>query len=323
MKIHLRILYGCDDRYEISTNTINVCESYFDTTKILNAGPKEFYDKLRNGVSANVKVEQLEKFLEIESARRALIDDVPLNDWVLWLDADERPSEELLINLRKLIETAEIKGFDSIKLIWAEHTDGIPIPVKEPRPKTHEEFINGNSACYFMPKRIIKLKPGYKLASHFGAHEEFTNKQQKIMYSPYIIHHMKSHLQYYQSVVFSGFLNPIVHYNCSKLEDLKEFINLKYFKELKEFQKRTGVFTSNDLVKKIKIDKDQNFIKELKELFLSFPDGDTSGGLGQRHNEMYITFKFMRIFAEKYNLDVNSPHYICGKSCCKYGDIQL
>jgi len=95
MKKHLRILYGCDDRFDIVINTVNVCEKYFDSITILNSGPAEFYEKLTNAVTGKVVVRQLNKFLEIESCRRAMVDDVPENEWVLWLDADERPSPEL------------------------------------------------------------------------------------------------------------------------------------------------------------------------------------------------------------------------------------
>ena len=69
MKKHLRILYGCDDRFEIVVNTVKVCENYFDSISVLNSGPKEFYTKLRNSVPEKVSVIQLEKFLEIESCK--------------------------------------------------------------------------------------------------------------------------------------------------------------------------------------------------------------------------------------------------------------
>lgn len=323
MKKHLRILYGCDDRFEIVINTVKVCEKYFDSITILNSGPKEIYEKLRKNVSEKIKVTQLEKFLEIESCRRAIIDDVPLNEWVLWLDADERPSPELLKDFDNMLTLAEDGNYNIIRLIWCEHTEGVRQPVYTPIPKTHEEFVNKFSGHYFMPWRLVKKQEGMSVASNFGAHELFVLDNEKIMYSPNIVYHMKSYIQYYQSVVFSGFLNPFAHVNCSNLELLRECLNHKNYIELREFQKRTGVFTSNDFVRKVKIEKDEIFIKQLKELFSSFKDSDISGGLGKQHNNVDVTFKHMKDFAEKYNLNVDSPHYPCNNECCIYDGIQL
>lgn len=320
MKKHLRILYGCDDRFEITSATAKVCLPYFDTIRILNAGPHEFYQRLRDGVPPEVKVQQLHKFLEIESSRRAMIDDVPQNEWVLWLDADERPSKELLADLDNVVTHFDQNGYDIIRLIWAEHTNGIPCGVKMPLPSAEElERVGGSG--YFMAKRFAKIKPNMRVISHFGAHEEFVNENTKIGYAPYLIHHHKSTLQYCQSVVLSGFANPMVHANCSTNERFAAFLNMSYFKALKAFQREHKVFTSNDLVKKLKVDSDLEFRAKLKELFMSFPA--ESDNLQMNHKDVLITFKFMREFAEKHDLNVVSPHYPCGRDCCKYGDIQL
>lgn len=323
MKKHLRILYGCDDRFDIAVNTVKVCNKYFDTITILNSGPKEFYEKIKNNIPINVEVKQLEKFLEIESCRRAIIEDVPNNEWVLWLDADERPSPQLLNDFDNMLNLADSGDFNIIRLIWCEHTEGIRCPVHEPIPKTHEELKNGLNVNYFMPFRLVKKEECIGVASNFGAHELFVLNEENIMYSPNIVFHMKSHIQYYQSVVFSGFLNPFAHVNCSNLELLRDCLNHKNYVDLRKFQKRTGVFTSNDFVRKIKIEKDESFIKEVKELFFSFNNTDISGGLGMQHNNIGVTFKFMKDFAEKYNLNVESPHYPCNNPCCVYDDVQL
>lgn len=320
MKKHLRILYGCDDRFEITSGTAKVCLPYFDTIKILNAGLHEFYQRLRDGVPPEVKIQQLHRFLEIESSRRALIDDVPQGEWVLWLDADERPSKELLADLDKVVTHYDQGGYDIIRLIWAEHTNGVPTPIKMPIPSADDLEKHGGGG-YFMAKRFTKIKPGIRIISHFGAHEEFVNEETKLGYAPYLIHHHKSTLQYCQSVVLSGFMNPMVHANVSTPERFKAFLEFPQFKALKEFQRKHRVFTSNDLVKKLKVDKDTAFKEELKTLFMSFPD--TLERVEMDHKDVLITFKFMREFAEKHDLNVQSPHYPCGRDCCKYGDIQL
>ena len=317
MKKHLRILYGCDDRYELTINTIKVCRSYFDSIGVLNAGLLEFKDRLQQGIGPDVTVTQFKQFFEIESARRSQIRDIPWDDWVMWLDADETPSPSLLENLDRITTHCEENNYDLVKFYWSEHTDGIHHPPSR-IPQNMEEFCSWNSV--FAPNRYIKKKRGIKASSCFGAHELFQNVGERWVYQPYAVHHHKSFLQYHQSVTFSGFMNPTVHVNCNIA--LKDIIDTPEYKALKAFQRKYQVFTSNDLVRKIKVERDMVFRQELMDLFLSFPDG-ASSDLGKYRDDVVTTFKFMHIFAEKHNLDVNSPHFPCGKQCCKYGDIQL
>ena len=58
MKIHLRILYGADDRFLFVKNTIDVCQKYFDTIRVVNTGPIEL-EKQFQDLPSNVVVETL------------------------------------------------------------------------------------------------------------------------------------------------------------------------------------------------------------------------------------------------------------------------
>lgn len=310
MRKHLRILYGCDDRYQVVANTVKVCENYFDTIQIINSGPEEFAEHIRSRV--NVEVTQFNQFFEIESCRRAQIKDIPWNDWVMWLDADETPSVQLLYHLDENVDFCERNGIDLIRYYWSELTEGVhqhPFPNEERLKKVENVFA---------ARRFIKRKPGIQLSSAFGAHEVFRNKNEKWIYIPYPMIHHKSRLQYYQSVTFSGFMNPTVHYDCNR--PISDVLNTPEYKSLKAFQRRWKTFTSNDLVRKLKIEKNETYKAELKELFMSFPRAE---GHGLKHDDAIITFKFMRNFAEDYDLNVESPYYQCGQACCKYGNIQL
>ncbi len=318
MKKHLRILYGCDDRYELVTNTVKVCKPYFDSIRILNSGPHEFRERLQKAVG-DVEVTQLKQFFEIESCRRAQVKDVPWNDWVMWLDADETPSPTLLASIDKDVDYAESHNIDLIRYYWSELTEGVHYPPAIV-PATDAEY-KANGDTVFAAQRFIKKRPGWKLQSSFGAHELFQNVDSRWMYAPSPMHHHKSYIQYYQSVTFSGFMNPTSHYDARK--PLSDVLNTPEYKALKAFQKKWGTYTSNDLVRKLKIEKNEQYKDELKALFLSFPAEDDRRGLGTKHADVCVTFKFMHTFAEKYDLNVESPYYPCGKPCCKYGDIQL
>lgn len=317
MKKHLRILFGCDDRFEITKKTVELCQEYFDTTTVLNSGPVEFLDKLKNNLYCNVI--QFNKFIELESTRRALLDNIPINDWVLWLDADERPSKEFLQNIDYLIEIAEKENKNSIAMIWQEHCDGIVCHVTKPLPGLNE--LKNTSGPYFMSARLMKVEGNIFFNTNFGAHEICRNINERILRVPYIIHHFKSNIQYSQSILYSGYFNPFVHVNISDLNTLKTCMNLPEFLKLRELQKKYNTYTSNDLVKKIKIEKNTEFIDDLKKLFLEFPNIDNYTGASDSFTflskkEHYITFCQMHRLAHLYDLNLDTPYYECRETCC-------
>ena len=316
MKIHLRILYGCDDRLSYTKDCIEVSRPYFDTIGITNTGPIEFYQKLKETFDENVLIRHHQNFMDIESSRRLLLDDVPWDDWVLWLDADERPSPDLLENIRRITVEADSEGIRTIKLVWFEHCEGNPTPPDSSRvPKNHDEYMKDSSGV-FCPSRLIKKCKDLQIKSNFGAHECFDGVNNKQKYYPYFVIHNKAHIMYYQSIVFSGFFNPIVHSNAN-FQGLSKFLKSSCYKNLEQFQIKHKTFVSNDLVRKLKIEKDMSYKEELKNLFLSFPSES------EKDSEESITFRFMNTFAKKYDLDVESPYYKCGNPCCKYKNVQL
>lgn len=312
MKIHLRILYGCDDRLEYVKDCVEVSKNYFDSISITNSGPKEFYDKLVNTFGSDLSINHLNSFWDIESARRLQLSDVPENDWVLWLDADERPSQDLLDNIRKICEQAEEEKYHIISLVWFHHCEGKPT-------STLKEMIEraNKAENVFSPGRLIKKVKEMTLKSNFGAHECFDFCGSKRKYEPYLVIHNKAPIMEYQSIVLSGFLNPIVHGNAN-FEGLNKLFKSEHYIALKEFQKKHKTFTSNDIVRKLKIERDEIFKSELKELFLSFPSWPED-----RDSDEIMTFKYMNHFAKNYDLNVDSPYYKCGYECCRYTDIQL
>jgi hypothetical protein len=317
MKKHLRILYGCDDRFEITKKTVELCQGHFDTITILNSGPIEFFEKLRNNLSANVI--QFNKFIELESARRALFCNIPINDWVLWLDADERPSKELLENIDNIITIAENGGKNSIAMIWQEHCDGRVCHVTKPLPTLDD--LRDTSGPYFMAPKLVKIEGDLFFNTNFGSHEICRNVSERILRVPYIVHHFKSHVQYCQSILYSGYFNPFVHVNISNINILKTCINLPEFIKLRELQKKYNVYTSNDLVKKIKIEKNKDFIDEIKQLFLTFPGIDdynnqSSSYVFVSNKEHYISFVQMHRLAHLYDLSLDTPNYECTEECC-------
>lgn len=310
IKLHLRILYGCDNRLKDVTECISVSREYFDTVGITNTGPIEFYENLKQELPDDILINHQTAFFDIDTSRRLLISDVPHDDWVLWLDADERPSQELLSNIRNICESSDSEGVCIIQLPWWQHTNGVSDP-------PYEDMIKTLSAATFRANRLMKNLKELSLHSNFGAHEHFTMPNVKTKQYDYPVLHFKSALRCHQSVVFSAFLNPLVHSSIT-LDSLDSLFKSDEFIRLRNFQKKHSTFTSTDMVRKIAIENDLDYLEELKELFLSFPskDDDTS--------DVPLAMKWMNSFAKEYNMDIfNETFPKCGEPCCKYKNVQL
>lgn len=334
MKTHLRILYGADDRYQIVRQTINVCSDYFSTVKIINSGPKELEKKFDN-LPANTSIETLNFFFgDLESARNAFLYDVDVNDWVVWLDADERPSQHFLDNIEKMefemehnrIVSARLPGWnhqwdENGKQLCEEWTYNDPLRF----PKDAEDYglkhlaqMRGESSVIPVPtigRMVKKLHPFCSAATNFGGHGHIINfKNDHIMrIVMYPIIHLKHDIMVHQSFVTCTYVNPCL--NAPIKNGYKPYVNSIEYKKLREFQLKTGVRTQNDLCFKLHLHPDIQFKNEFKDLCLCEEF---------RNSVLYDNFfKLYHVWAEKYDLSWKTPPIFCGKVCCKYKNIQL
>lgn len=334
MKTHLRILYGADDRFQIVRQTIDVCKDYFSSIKIINSGPLELEKKFVD-LPNNTTIETLNFFFgDLESARNALLYDVDVGDYVLWLDADERPSQHLLNNLDKIVFELESTGIRSGRFpgwnhLW--HDDGRQLcevwdynnELRFPKDyvdygKKHIDFINGKTNIMPVPTigRMVKKQHEFTSAGTvFGGHGNIINSKNNIDMHVvmYPIIHLKHDIMVYQSLVTCTYVNPCL--NAPIKDGYKPYVNSVEYKLLRDFQKRTGVKTQNDLCNKLHLHIDKAFKEEFKQLCL-LPEF--------RDSNLYDNFfKHYHVWAERYDVSWKTPPIFCGNVCCKYNNIQL
>jgi hypothetical protein len=347
MKIHLRILYGADDRFEIVKHTLNVCQGYFDTIKLINSGPVELYNKLTTILPNNGSVEQLNYYCgDIESARNAFLYDVDIDDWVFWLDADERPSQHLLNNLDKIIKESDQRDIFIVKPTFIshyflnnkQHTDwknmyGIKgadwdfedtdvfAKNAEDYGDLHIKYNNKKTPYIPIPTvcRLFKKKTHFASAdSNFGGHGQILNYRGDIrtFYVPYAINHLKHEIMVYQSCTTCVYFNPT--FNANTLNSRKHYMASLEYKKLREFQKKTGVKTQNDLCNNLYINPNFEFKEQFKELCEceEFKNSNLENNLFKHYPEFW---------SKRYDLNWETPFHdmYCGKLCCKYNNIQL
>jgi hypothetical protein len=334
MRLHLRILYGADDRFQIVKNTIDVCYNYFDTIRIVNSGPPELAQQFKT-LPPNTTIETLNFFFgDLESARNSFLYDVNINDYVMWLDADERPTQFLLDNIYNIIDEIERRK------IWGVVFPGTNHLWEDSGKCLHEEW-NFNDRMKFpfdaedcgvkwstffktqihpIPVstigRMVKKCHYFTSANtNFGGHGNILNYKNDIsmFYVRFPINHYKYRIMEAQSYVTCTYVNPCL--NAPIKNGYKPYIDSQEFKRLRGFQIKTKVKTQNDLCKKLHLNLDLQFKNEFKELLICKEF---------LNSNLYDNFfKLYHLWAEKYDVSWKTPYMFCGKQCCKYKNIQL
>src|SRR5574343_638480 len=125
MKIHLKVIYGCDDRHAIAKFVPELCHQYVDSVTIYNCGVKAYGDKFIN-LPPNCRVEYFDGFMgDMESVLRGILQSVPEGDWFMWLDADEIPSQLLLDNIRQDTEYFDANVYIACRIPTLGHQNGL------------------------------------------------------------------------------------------------------------------------------------------------------------------------------------------------------
>lgn len=310
---NLAILFGCDNRVSIVSDTLRVCRESFGKMLVINTGPSDFSIPLGGLATDIINIPYF--YGDLEPARRAMLQNMPANEWFLFLDSDETPSQMLLSNLQSSLEELEATGKNCARFPWYEHSlnidgkmylsnNGNPV-----FPKTWDDAILVGG---FYGKRLTKNDGKWDVITNYGMHEEFRHLSEAEGYCPYPIVHKKSYRQFRQSNILSSYSMPSVH---MRPDDQHAFLNSENYNRLTEFKKKTRVFTSNDLVLKIRSGD-----VEFRELFKQFADSlVVDGSLASADKFPFFSFKnFASI-----EFDLSTPASHCGKECCRYGDIQL
>jgi len=333
MNFHLRILYGADDRYQIVRQTLDVSKDYFKTIRVVNSGPDELKNRFHD-LPDNTTVETLNYFFgDLESARNSMLYDVPVGDYVLWLDADERPSQLLLENLQEIGEEAERRKIWGVRFPGCNHEwnpDGThrhgtwDFNNENAFPKTAEDYGmklhlaehgKGPHPLGTVGRMVKKVNSLISANTNFGGHGNILNwkNNHDMFVTRYPIMHFKHDIMIYQSSVTCTYVNPCLHAPIKN--GYKPYAESAEFKKLREFQVRTGAKTQNDLCRRLHLYPDPRFKMELKELFMC--DEFKNSTLYENFFNRY------HIWAGKYDCCWRTPATYCGNNCCRYKNIQL
>jgi hypothetical protein len=333
MRVHVRILYGADDRFQMVRQTIDVCHPYIHSIRVVNTGPVELASKFKD-LPPNTTIDNFNFFFgDLESARNAMLYDVDVGDYVLWLDADERPSQLLLENFEEIERTLDSRGIWSVRFPalnhnWNKHgtpchdkwelnnRDLFPFDAFDYGDKWLRAERGQGPFPLATTGRMVK-KQSHRLGANtnFGGHGNILNVRDvhDMVVTRFPLCHLKHDLMCYQSCATSTYVNPCL--NAPIKDGYRPYIQSSQYRSLREFQKRTGVKTQNDLCYKLHLNPDAVFKASLKELFM---------------NEDFKTctlyenyFRLYHIWADEYDCSWKTPNTFCGRQCCHYKHIQL
>jgi len=305
-KVHLRIVYGADERYSLVRNTILTHHKYFDSVLIWNSGPDEnskVFDNLLLHVP-NLKVFNYGKCYHMtnpEDATRGFTMDIPDGEWLLYLDSDWRLPESFLINMRKEIDIMEKENFNHLFSTQIGHHNG-PITNSWEAGKSNytQEQIDGiikqtNTDSYGQPILQRVDKKNIWCDSFIGNHGYMLH----VPYNKKHLQHMYHfHIRNYNPESYCQSMVPLswwyMGHHVFPTEDHVYIQNSWEYRRFEQFKENHKCYTSNELFRRIK-NNDEKFLKDLEKMFLGFEDSKI------------FACKQMYIIASKCNMKFYKP----------------
>lgn len=120
--IHWCTMCGADNCYEILKKTITIIEPYFDEIHIIDNGSTDQTPTLVN-LSPKISYQRIENWdgnwakCYFESIRF-----VRKGEWFMFHDSDERPSPEMLKNLREITTYGDMHNINTFSVQSCHHT---------------------------------------------------------------------------------------------------------------------------------------------------------------------------------------------------------
>jgi glycosyltransferase involved in cell wall biosynthesis len=297
--VHFRLLAGGDNRYGYLADTVRVSRPYFRSIRIVDTGSTDDTDTLGNldGVWYHALPDWNDNW---PYAYMTSIDDVPMGDWFLFLDSDERPGQRLLEYLANEIGFLDRKGLNAARIPGVYHLDGKvecadPARILESWPQSHDEYLQKQ---WWTRQTLVKRLPS-TTAVAFGGHCSFRQTQESFQYLPYHYNHYKSCSQLAASAVLCS-------WSC--LESYAVPVGSPEHNRHEELRRLTGLWTANDLSADIAA--------------AAVPDVLLDYWKTLQHSPYAVLRDYWK-YAFEFHFRIELALQPCGQACCHYACGQL
>ncbi len=293
--IHLLITNGPQHRDFILERTLQLCEPYFDSIRIIQNGG--FSNSL---LIKKYTILKSEEFLKFEDCLDILKDGIPEGDWVFVLDSDETPQQELL----DWIKDSENRGVGNANMIC--------FPFRHHSISNDGEIYNliGGEVEGFKCFRMFRVEEGLYSSVYLSIHFGLKQKNER----QYVCEHRINHYKHDFSLILSSLAFGLAHPDSIGVtEDMWEFSILQSIRGL--FQK-SGQFHTNEsvLVTPTNIylySFYHSFWGEVKYLSDKLVKSENSSCQNIAKAVDFL-IENKKGYKELYS------HKVCGKPCCEY-----
>jgi len=294
---------GRDNNKYILQDMLDICYKYFESFTIVDTGSSDNTSSLAS-IYKNVFLKNLPEWNgDWPQAYAAAIEDLPIDSWFLFMDADEIPNQELLKNINILIKNAENIGANNIGLRSNLHIynwDNICEYTELPNIKANPNEKN----CF--RKHVLVKKFGSMKIPATGGHCSF-QPQPNIQYNAMghmFYNHYKSKYTIGRSLLTHGFQFPFsfsglqdkntkpCENECCSYPELK--IKKSAIDELKEYNNKLTKYDNSF----IHIEINNNVVKLIDDCDNNFLD------------RKKIVLKFIQDVCNKYNKNINGQYMI-------------
>lgn len=312
MRTHLRVNYGCDRRFFILHDTLRVSHNFFDTIRIVTACSDEDHAEAMQfeQISPKIKVERFPTpwYGDMEPLFRNLTWDVPENDWIHFLDSDERPTYDFLLSMGDMIGDAEKEGVNLIRIPSIHHLVHQHHSPTWTQQSYKAIYAAAPYTVYSEPSLFkFNRRQNYFVSCYGGGHTMPCRMDKKEKYWTKPTLHFKNPDNWRQAIPLQGFFSPSFH--SGELE----FIEMRKSKEFADFQRikdELQCYTSTQFMHELTHKTEK--IEKFREVFLTFKDSP------------HYQFKKMYEWASETEMSkANEKPDFCGHKCCNYGAIQL
>lgn len=267
--IHYCTMTGRDNNFYLLKETLRICGDYFQKFIIVDTGSTDDTKKLAD-MYPNTYIKELPDWKgDWVQAYAKAIEDIPENDWFLFMDADEIPNQLLLDNIHNLIANAEAEGSNNVGLRSCLHIydwdgkcsytelEGIKRSLKE-----HNVFRK---------HVLVKKVQDIRIPAN-GGHCSYQPQPYRPFYAPgdMFYNHYKSKFTIARSLFTHGFQYPFSFSGLQDQETMNRVEACKAHFDLHTVSDFMQVLENNDLKRQIaeymKIEQWKDGHNEKKEI---------------------------------------------------------
>lgn len=298
--LHFVTMAGADNRAELLRGTFQLVKPYFDSLHFLDTGSTDDTPSLEREFDLTyIRYPKLDN-KDWGPTIKQSFSRVPDGDWFVFMDSDERPSQNMLDRLRSDIQTCLDNGTTQGRYFGVHHMEGPPTH----KPKNQiSDFLNPflnlqpmvNGTPEVFTKAALNLKGNNEVPS-WGPHFGIGALNNRYTWFPSFYNHVKTTRQTVESWIICSYPLLYTHGGVKNSTEHKQLVALA---------NKYNMPTGQELIKAARTN---SIPQEMMDLFASWKDS------------AYEICRYYNTWAYEYKFDARDTLPRCGDVCCLYAN---